>query len=52
MELQTKLEAYRAKKNREAKINYVKDKIKNVVNWGKKDDNLMEQEVQSIHCKS
>lgn len=48
MDLQTKLETYRAKKNREAKINYVKDKFKNVVNWGKKDDNLMEQEESLI----
>lgn len=49
MELQAKLEAYRAKKNREAKLNYVKDKFKKVVNWGKKnnnDDDLIEQEVQ------
>lgn len=49
MELQSKLEAYRAKKNRDEKINNLKAKFKSFVNW-KKDDYIKdsEQEVVSL----
>lgn len=46
MELESKLLAYRAKKNREAKINHLKESFKKVIRWNKpKTEDCKEQQV-------